>query len=52
MDRLVRLVHAAWGRAEVGVYGYADAGEAVRILVLAAAGARSTAAEIAERARG
>jgi hypothetical protein len=47
VDRLVRLVLAAWGRAEAVVYGSTDADEAIRALAWAAAGARVTAAELA-----
>jgi len=47
VDRLIRLVLAEWGRAEEVVYGAPDAGEALRPLVEAAAGARTTAAELA-----
>ena len=47
-DRLVRQVLAAWGRAEAVVYGSADAGEAIRVLEQAAAGARLTASDVAE----
>lgn len=52
--RLVRLVLAGWGQAEAVVYGSADGGAdgAVAILAEAAAGARSTATEIAGIARG
>ena len=53
-DRLVRLVLAAWGRAESAVSG-APAGPAteaaVRRLATAAAGARATADDIAQTAR-
>jgi DinB superfamily len=51
VDRLIRLVLAAWGRAEAVVYGSADAPEAVEKLAAAAAGARVTAAEVADIAR-
>ena len=51
VDRLVRLVLAAWGRAEAAVYGSAGAGEDVVILASAAAGAHATAAELAEIAQ-
>lgn len=47
VDRLVRLVLAAWGRAEAVVYGAVEADDAVRALASAAAGARVTAAELA-----
>ena len=52
VQRLIRLVLAAWGRAEAVVYGSDGASEAVGPLVDAAAGARVTAAEIAAIARG
>ena len=52
VQRLVRLVLAAWGRAEAVVYGSDGASEAVDPLVDAAAGARVTATEIAGIARG
>jgi hypothetical protein len=51
VDRLIRLVLAAWGRAEAVVYGFAEAGDAVAILAETAAGARITAAEVAGFAR-
>ena len=47
VDRLIRLILAAWGRAEAVVYGSADAGAALRVLTTAAAEARATAAEVA-----
>jgi hypothetical protein len=47
VDRLVRLVLAAWGRAEATVYGTPKPGAAIDILAKAAASARKTAAEIA-----
>ena len=50
VDRLVQLVLAAWGRAEAVVYGAAEAGDAIDLLLPAAAGARAVAAEIAELA--
>jgi hypothetical protein len=52
VQRLIRLVLAAWGRAEAVVYGSDRASEAVGSLVDAAAAARVTAAEIAAIARG
>jgi hypothetical protein len=52
VQRLVRFVLAAWGRAEAVVYGSDGASEAVDPLVDAAAGARVTATEIAGIARG
>lgn len=51
VDRLVRLVLAAWGRAEAGVYGHADPDAAAALLAAAAADARATAVEIAGLAR-
>ncbi len=53
-DRLVRLVLAAWGRAEAVVYGHADqrVEEAIGVLATAAADARGVAAEIARLSRG
>jgi len=50
VDRLVRLALAGWGRAEAVVYGSEDAGPAVAILAEAAAGARTTAVELARLA--
>ena len=47
VDRLIRLILAAWGQAEAVVYGSADGGEAVTLLAAAAARARATAAEVA-----
>jgi DinB family protein len=47
VDRLVRHVLAAWGRAEAVVYGAAGAEDAAGILADAAAGARVTADEVA-----
>jgi len=47
VDRLVRLVLAAWGRAETVVYGGVEAADAMRALASAAARARVTAAELA-----
>lgn len=52
VDRLVRHVLAAWGRAEAAVYGWAEPGDAVGFLAEAAAGARATADEVAELAGG
>lgn len=45
VDRLVRLLFAAWGRAEAVVSGAPQAEEAARILAEAAATARLTAAD-------
>ncbi len=47
VDRLVRHVLAAWGRAEAVVFGFAEADDAVRILGSAAKSARATAADLA-----
>lgn len=46
VDRLIRLILAEWGRAEAVVYGSADGGEGVAVLVAAAAQARITAKEV------
>lgn len=46
VDRLIRLILGAWGRAEAAVYGTVDGGAAVSVLAAAAAGARATAAEL------
>lgn len=51
VDRLVRLVLAAWGRTEAAVYGHADPGAAVAVLAAAAADARATSVAIAGVAR-
>ena len=51
VDRLIRLVLAAWGRAEAAVYGHVDPGAAVALLATAAADVRDTAVEIAGMAR-
>jgi hypothetical protein len=51
VDRLIRLVLAAWGRAEAVVYGATDADEPIAILGTAASDARVTAAELAAVAR-
>jgi DinB superfamily len=51
VDRLVRLVLAAWGRAEAVVYGHADPDAAIALLAASATDARATAAEIAHLAR-
>ncbi len=47
VDRLVRHVLAAWGRAESVVYGAVDADRAIEPLARAATQARATAAEVA-----
>lgn len=52
VDRLIRMILGAWGRAEAAVYGSADGAEAIAALAAAAAGARVTAAEIVALARG
>jgi hypothetical protein len=46
VDRLIRLILAAWGQAEAVVYGSADGGEAISVLSAAAELARVTAAEV------
>jgi hypothetical protein len=51
VDRLIRLVLAAWGRAEAVVYGAGESGEAEGALAAAASSARATAAEIAALSR-
>jgi hypothetical protein len=51
VDRLIRLILAAWGRAEAVVYGSVDGGEGVEKLANAAAVARATAAEVSGIAR-
>jgi DinB superfamily len=53
VDRLIRLVLAAWGRAESVVYGSAPgvAAAAIQTLAAAAAAGRSTAADIAAVAK-
>jgi hypothetical protein len=51
VDRLIRLILGAWGRAEAAVYGSVDGGEGVEKLVNAAAVARATAAEVSGIAR-
>lgn len=51
VDRLIRLILAAWGRAESVVYAAAEAGAADAVLAAAAASAGVTAADIAALAR-
>ena len=51
VDRLLRHILAAWGRAEAVVYGSREAGDAGRILSAAAAEAHGTATEVAGIAR-
>jgi len=51
VDRLIRLVLAAWGRAEAVVYGSVGGGDAQGTLSVAAAGARVSAAEFVGIAR-
>jgi hypothetical protein len=51
VDRLVRLVVAAWGRAEAEVYGAPKADDAADELAAAASGARLTAADVTGYAR-
>lgn len=52
VDRLIRLVLAAWGRAEATVFGAPPVDQALDVLARATAGARSTANELATLARG
>ena len=56
VDRLVRIVFAAWGAAEATVYGAADGDAAVNgalgMLAAAAADARPIAEEVASQAAG
>ena len=47
VDRLIRLILGAWGRAEAAVYGSADCEEAVAVLATTAARARVIASEVA-----
>lgn len=47
VDRLVRLILAEWGRAEAAVYGSGRVDSGIAELAAAAAGARTTAAELA-----
>jgi hypothetical protein len=51
VDRLIRLVLAAWGRAEAVVYGHANLEAAAGLLAIAATDAMATAEEIAGLAR-
>ena len=51
VDRLVRLILAAWGRAEAEVYGTRDADAAANLLATAAANARVTTADVIRVAR-
>lgn len=51
-DRLVRLLLAAWGRAEAVVYCASDAHDAAGLLATAAANARLTATDLLHHARG
>jgi hypothetical protein len=46
VDRLIRLILAAWGQAEAVVYGSEGGGEAISMLAAAAELARVTAAEV------
>jgi len=52
VDRLVRLVVAAWGRAEAEIYGAPNAEAAADELAAAASSARITAADVTGYARG
>ncbi len=51
VDRLVRLILAAWGRAEAEVYGAVDADAAANGLAAAAIAARATASDVVRHAR-
>jgi DinB superfamily len=51
VDRLIRLVLAAWGRAEAVVYGATDADEAIAILASAVGEASATAAAVVRTAQ-
>ena len=51
VDRLVRLILAAWGRAEADVYGAPNSDDAANVLAAAAANARVTTADIIRVAR-
>jgi hypothetical protein len=51
VDRLIRLILAAWGRAEATVYGHAEQEPGAAALAAAAVDARATATEIAALAR-
>lgn len=51
VDRLIRLVLAAWGRAEAVVYGLTNADEPTGVLIGAAASARDIAAEVVGASR-
>jgi predicted ester cyclase len=46
VDRLIRLILAAWGLAEAAVYGSTGADEAIAVLARAAAEAGDTASEL------
>ncbi len=46
VDRLIRLILAAWGQAEAVVYGSTGADEAIAVLARAAAEAGDTASEL------
>ena len=52
VDRLVRLILAAWGRAEAEVYGAPDADAPAQFLATAAANARVTTRDVIRAARG
>ncbi len=47
VDRLIRHVLGAWGRAEAIVFGSVDADGAIEVIAAASRGARATAAEVA-----
>jgi hypothetical protein len=46
VDRLIRLILAAWGQAEAAVYGSPDGGEALTLLAAAASRAQLTTSEV------
>lgn len=52
VDRLIRLILGAWGRAEAAVYGAVAADTGIDALAVGAEVARATAAEIASLAGG
>lgn len=51
VDRLIRHLLGAWGRAEEVVFGSVDADGPVEVLAAATRGARATAAEVASLSR-
>jgi DinB superfamily len=52
VDRLIRMILGAWGRAEAAIYGSVSADEAIALLATAATDACRTASEVASLARG